>query len=90
MDAEGNLFMRIAVSIWENKVSPVPNPDGWFHATIVINYPEVKVYVNNSQSPSLLVSQISTSKKGWLGFWVGNNSEGRFKNLKITTDSNVD
>ena len=75
---------------FENKVSPVPDPDGWFHATIVVNYPEVTVYVNKSESPSLLVSQISTSKKGWLGFWVGNNSEGRFKNLKITTDSKKD
>ena len=75
---------------YENTVSPVPDPDGWFHATIVVNYPEVKVYVNNSKSPSLLVRQISTRKKGWLGFWVGNNSEGRFKNLKITTDSKKD
>lgn len=72
---------------YENTVTPVPDPDGWFHATIVVNYPEVKVYVNNSESPSLIVSQINTSEKGWLGLWTGNNSEGRFKNLEIRTDS---
>lgn len=71
--------------VYENVIQPVPDPDDWFHATIIINYPEVKVFVDNSIQPSLVISQISSRKKGWVGFWVGNGSGGSFKNLKITT-----
>lgn len=68
---------------YENKVNPVPEPDEWFHATIKIEYPVVEVYVNHSDVPSLKVNQLSSRKKGWIGFWVGNYSEGTFRNLKI-------
>lgn len=69
---------------YENIVTPVPSPNDWFHAKIVIEFPDVKVYVNNSGKPSLSITQLSTTKKGWLGLWVGNGSEGYFKNLKVT------
>jgi hypothetical protein len=71
---------------YENPVSPVPDPNDWFHATIIINYPFVNVYLNNSSAPSLTVEQLSSQKQGWIGFWVGNNSEGWFKNLRIIPD----
>jgi len=70
---------------YEKKVTPVPEPNDWFHASIVVEFPSVKVYVNNSKEPSLTVTQLSTRKKGWIGLWVGNSSEGYFKNLKIIT-----
>ena len=69
---------------YENKIAPVPEPEEWFHATIHVTYPEVKVYVNNAAKPSLVINQISERKKGWIALWVGNNSEGWFKNLKIS------
>jgi hypothetical protein len=72
--------------IYENTVLPVPEPNEWFHATIVIEYPNVNVFVNNSDKSTLSISQLSERKEGWLGFWVGNNSEGWFKNLKITSE----
>lgn len=72
---------------YENTVTPVPDPDEWFHATIIVNYPDVEVFVNNSESPSLSVQQISDRKTGWIGFWVGNFSDGNFKNLKIISGS---
>ena len=68
---------------YENIVSPVPEPNEWFQVTIVINYPVVKVYVNNSEKTSLMIELLSNRKEGWVGFWVGNNSEGYFRNLKI-------
>lgn len=68
---------------YENMVTPVPEPSEWFHATVVVTYPVVTVFVNNSTTPSLTINQLSDRKKGWVGFWVGNNSEGYFKNLKI-------
>ena len=69
---------------YENPVNPVPKPKGWFHATIVVDYPKVSVYVDKAKEPSLVIEQISDRKEGQLGFWVGNNSEGWFRNLKIT------
>ncbi|MGD9328959.1 MAG: DUF1080 domain-containing protein [Cyclobacteriaceae bacterium] len=69
---------------YENPVNPVPDPTGWFHATIVVDYPKVSVYVDKAEEPSLVIEQISDRKEGQLGFWVGNNSEGWFRNLKIT------
>jgi hypothetical protein len=69
---------------YENPVNPVPEPTGWFHATIVVDYPKVSVYVDKAEEPSLVIEQISDRKEGQLGFWVGNNSEGWFRNLKIT------
>ena len=68
---------------YENTVDPVPDPDDWFHVTIVIEHPSVKVFVNNSDKPSLTVEQLSSRKTGWVGLWVGNYSEGDFRNLKI-------
>lgn len=69
--------------VYENAVSPAPDPNRWVHTTIVIEHPIVKVFVDNSEMPSLTVEQLSTRKKGWIGFWVGSNSEGEFKNLKV-------
>jgi len=70
---------------YEFEMSPVPkSEDDWFHVKIEIDYPQVKVYVNDFDKPTLEVEQISIGKDGRLGFWVGNNSEGWFKNLKIT------
>lgn len=72
---------------YENPVIPVPEPTDWFHVTILVDYPDIKVFVNNSDKPSLSVKQLSSRKEGWIGFWVGNNSEGFFKNLRITLEN---
>jgi len=69
---------------YEKAVSPVPDPNGWFHARIVVASPNVSVYVNDAKEPSLVVSQLSDRKKGLLGLWVGNTSGGDFANLRIT------
>jgi hypothetical protein len=72
--------------MYENEVNPVPDPNNWFHVTVKVNYPHVNVFVNNSEKPSLSIDQLSTRKEGWIGFWVGNNSEGYFKNLKVISE----
>ncbi len=69
---------------FENPVTPIPDPDKWFHARVEVNWPIVKVFVENSAEPSLEVKMKSTFQKGKVGFWVGNGSDGRFKNLSIT------
>jgi len=68
---------------YEQPVSPVPDPNGWFHARIVVASPKVSVFVNDAKEPCLVVNQLSDRKKGLVGLWVGNTSGGDFTNLKI-------
>ena len=70
--------------IFEKAVNPVPDPDGWFHARIVIANRKVSVYVNDAKEPSLVVDELSEREGGWVGLWVGEGSDGVFANLKIT------
>lgn len=69
---------------YESKIADPPDPDDWFHATIEINFPMIRVFVNDEKKPSLVVEQISKVKTGSVGLWVGYMSEGSFKNLKMT------
>jgi hypothetical protein len=69
---------------YENTVNPVPDPNGWFHARVVIASPKVSVFVNDATAPSLVVDLLNDRKKGMVGLWVGNNSGGDFANLTIT------
>ena len=68
---------------YENPVEPVPDPQEWFHATIIVNHPSVKVFVNDSEKQSLEINQLSSREEGWIGLWVGNGSDGNFRNLKV-------
>jgi len=70
---------------YEKPVEPAPDPNGWFHARIVVTYPKVSVFVNDAAEPSLVVDQLSGRKAGWIGLWVGNGSGGEFANLKISS-----
>lgn len=72
---------------YENPVNPIPDPNSFFHAKIVVEKPKVSVYVNNSEVPSLVVEELSSRTGGWVGLWTGNNSEGIFVNLKIINKS---
>lgn len=70
---------------FENPIQSAPNPEDWFHAKVVVKWPNVKVYVENQSEPSLEVKMKSTFKKGKIGFWAGNGSDGTYKNLNIKT-----
>src|SRR5688572_15107442 len=71
---------------YEKPVKPVPDPNGWFHARVVVASPKVSVYVADANEPCLTVSQLSDRKKGLVGIWVGNTSGGDFANFKIVPD----
>ncbi|HEY9260083.1 family 16 glycoside hydrolase [Chitinophaga sp.] len=66
---------------YENEIDPATDPNKWFHVKIIVSSPEVSVYVNGQRC--LIVSQLSTQKKGMIGYWVGNGSSGDWKNLEI-------
>jgi Domain of Unknown Function (DUF1080) len=70
---------------YEKAVNPQPNGNEWFHVKIIIKYPQVTVFVNGNSEPSLIVEKLNNRKTGKIGLWVGNNSDGDFANLQITT-----
>ncbi|MEM1134313.1 MAG: family 16 glycoside hydrolase [Bacteroidota bacterium] len=71
---------------YENVVQPIPDPNDWFHVRIEINSPEVKVFVNDANEPTLVVEKISDRTKGKLGLWI-DSEEGWFKNVKIIANN---
>lgn len=68
---------------YENKVNPVPDPDGWFHVKVVVDGKKVEAFVNNSPTPSLQVEKLTGVAKGGIALWVGNGSGASFSNLTI-------
>jgi hypothetical protein len=69
---------------YEQPVSPPPDPNDWFHARIVIEPKKISVYVNDNSNPSLVVEPLVPLRGNQMGYWVGNGSNGDWKNLKIT------
>ncbi|MEP7107188.1 MAG: alpha/beta hydrolase [Ferruginibacter sp.] len=69
---------------YENRVNPVPDPDGWFHVKILVDGKKVAAFVNNAPTPSLQVEKLTNTTNGGIALWVGNNSGGSFANLVIT------
>ena len=69
--------------IFEQPVSPAPDPNTWFHVRVVVASPKISVFVGEAKEPSLVVNQLSDRATGLVGLWVGNNSGGDFANFKI-------
>jgi hypothetical protein len=69
---------------YEQAVNPVPDPNAWFRARVVIANPKASVFVGDAKAPCLVVNLLNDRKKGLVGLWAGNNSGGDFANLTIT------
>jgi hypothetical protein len=68
---------------FERAIAAAPDPDGWFHVQLVVAFPSVRVFVNDIAAPVMDIKQLSDRKTGWIGLWVGNNSDGQFANLTV-------
>ncbi|MGA2383190.1 MAG: hypothetical protein ABSG61_07100 [Gemmatimonadales bacterium] len=69
--------------VYEQPVHPVPDPNDWFHARIVVSGSQVSVFVDGATTPSLVVHRLSEHPAGLVGLWVGNTSGGDFANLRM-------
>jgi hypothetical protein len=69
---------------YERAISTPPDPNGWFHVRLVVASPVVRVFVDQIAVPVMEVTQLSHRKTGWVGVWVGNNSDGQFANVRVT------
>ncbi|TWI77926.1 hypothetical protein IQ13_4167 [Lacibacter cauensis] len=59
-------------------------PTDWFHVKVEVIGNRIRVFVNGHSEPALNVMTLNPNPKGRkLGYWVGNNSNGDFANLKI-------
>jgi hypothetical protein len=69
---------------YERGIPTPPDPNGWFHARIVVASSAVRVFVNDLAAPVMDFKPLGDRKTGWVGVWVGNNSDGQFANLTVT------
>jgi len=60
-----------------------PLPDDWFSISLTVD--NDKIIVKDYDSGKLLMQarRLSTTSSDKIGFWVGNNSKGSFRDLKI-------
>ena len=83
-DFPWNVLRETQNAKYEKAIPSAPDPNEWFHVKIVVDYPHITVYVNNSASPCLIVDKLNDRQAGKIGLWVGNSSGGEFANLVIT------
>lgn len=69
---------------YEKPIVPEPDGDEWFHARIVVERPNVNVYVNGATTPALTVKELGDRAHGAIGIWVGEGSGGHFANLRVS------
>jgi hypothetical protein len=72
---------------YEFAITPAPDPDSWVKLKLVIKGKTVAAFVNGSDKPALNVELLSDRPRGKVGLWVGNGSEGGFRNLKIVPET---
>jgi hypothetical protein len=68
---------------YEAQITPAPKPEDWVRLTIEVHQGKARVFVNDQPSPTLAVNLLNTSGGHGLGLWVGNNSDGRFRDLRV-------
>jgi len=68
---------------YEFAITAAPDPDSWVKLKLVIKDKNVAAFVNGSDVPALKVELLNDRLKGKVGLWVGNGSDGCFRNLKV-------
>jgi hypothetical protein len=58
----------------------------WITMRIEVQGSKAQLYLNNNKQPSLIVNdlKLGETQSGTIGLWVGNWTEGYFKDLKVT------
>jgi hypothetical protein len=69
--------------VYEKAIDPPPAATDWFHAKIVVDGAEIRVYVNNNPKPSLTVTKLNSRRDGMIGLW-NTGLDGDFANLTIS------
>jgi len=67
--------------VYEAAITPIPDPEGWFHAHIVISNDAVEVFVDGAREPTLVVHRLRHDP-GAIALWVDSKA-GSFANLRV-------
>lgn len=60
-------------------------PGHWTHMKIAVHGTDASLYINHAQNPCLIVHNLKLGDiEGGIGLWMGEDTEGYFKNLTIT------
>jgi hypothetical protein len=68
---------------YESAITPAPNPGSWVKLKLVVTAKSVAAFMNGSEVAALKVELLNDRLKGKVGLWVGNGSDGWFRNLKV-------
>ena len=68
---------------YEAALPAPPRADAWVKLVLVVDGDDVRAFVNESKEPVLEVRSLSGRKRGEIGLWVGDDSDGRFRNLTV-------
>jgi hypothetical protein len=69
---------------YEAALIPPPAPEPWVKLKLVGEDKNVSAFVNGGTKPALNIELLNDHHKGKLGLWVGNGSDGWFKNFQVT------
>jgi len=69
---------------FENPVDASVSPTAWVPLRVVVKGQTVQIYVGAATAATLEVRKLGTLQRGMVGLWVGNTSDGDFRNLRIT------
>lgn len=69
---------------FENPVNSTLSPTDWVPLRVVVRGQRVQVFVGLVANVTLEARKLGTLDRGKVGLWVGNNSDGDFKDLRIT------
>lgn len=79
-DYEWDRLRNERPEVFENPVTPPPDPNGWVHVRLVLAGPRISVYVGDGAEPDLVVEALNTRARGRIGLF----NEGDFANLLVT------
>lgn len=72
---------------YEAGLTPAPAADDWVRLTLEVKQNVLRVYVDDVATPALTVKLLGTHSGNAIALWVGNGSEGWFRNLQIEASS---
>jgi len=70
---------------FENPVDASVAPGDWIPLRVVVDGGKIQIYAGAVKAPTLEVRKLGSLEGGMIGLWVGNNSDGDFSNLRITS-----
>jgi hypothetical protein len=68
---------------YEQPLTPAPDPSAWVRLRLVVTPSEVRAFVNDTSTPSLVVTRLRPGARGRVGLWVGAQSDGDFTNVRV-------